>query len=280
MAGRAMAVASGSSLRTWLPSPDFLTAFMTPSKKTPNTTIRKAPAKAMEGVDAVDRALKLLAVFTKDDRALTLSELSARADLHVSTALRLLASLQKAGLIHRYPDKTFAIGAGVMHLSALYRNAFRLEEYVRPQLQQLVQVTQESASFFRAEGNQRICLVREHSNRVVRDHAFEGDLLPMNGSPGRVLTVFRDCQSGNIPRQLLAMLPVVSLGEADREIAGIAVPVFDSKGLAGALAISGPIYRFTDPVIRRFKSLILETGQELSVALGGTVYIETQGRPL
>jgi len=165
-------------------------------------------------------------------------------------------------------------------MSALYRNAFRLEEYVRPQLRQLVQVTQESASFFRAEGNQRICLVREHSNRVVRDHAFEGDLLPMNGSAGRVLTVFRDCQSGNIPRQLLAMLPVVSLGEADREIAGIAVPVFDSKGLAGALAISGPIYRFTDQVIRRFKSLILEAGQELSVSLGGTAYGDLKGRRL
>ena len=42
-----------------------------------------------------------------------------------------------------------------------------------------------------------------------------------------------------------------SFGERDPETAAVAVPVFNGSGLAGALAISGPRYRFEQADIQR-----------------------------
>ena len=222
------------------------------------------------GIEAVDRAMKVLSVYTRRNGELSLHELAEQTGFYKSTLLRILASLEAARMLQRLPDKKYALGQEVMRLSAIFQHTFRFADSVRPILKHLVQITGESSSFFRTQGNSRICLVRENSPHSIRDHAMEGDILPLNkGAAGRVLAEFREIKSDSIPGKLVRALPYLSYGEVERDMAGLAVPVFSSdNSLAGALAVSGPTSRFTSSAVGKYKPLILKAAQSLSEVLG------------
>lgn len=221
------------------------------------------------GVNAVDRAMRILAAFTRQDTQMSLHELAARTGYYKSTLLRLLQSLEAARLVQRRPDKTYVLGTEVMRLWTVFQRGFRLADRIRPVLEKLVERTGESCSFFQAQGNQRICMVRENSPRTIRDHAMEGDLLPMRGAAGKVLVDFAGIRPEAIPEKLWRGLPYVTFGEVDREMAGIAAPVFSAdSALLGAISLSGPAHRFTTPAVARFKPFVMESARDLSLALG------------
>lgn len=229
------------------------------------------PAKS-GGVDAVDRALSLLACFGDGETALSLHELSERTTLYKSTILRLATSLERAGYLVRMADKTFALGPELMRLGMLYQRGFRLDRHVRPVLRELVRETGESASFFRREGPVRICLFREDSSLPIRDHIREGDALALDkGAAGHVLTFFSSTRlDADARATLMARLPLVSYGERDAETAAASVPVFaGNRQLAGALTVSGPRTRFTPEKVEGMGQALIAAGRELTAILGG-----------
>lgn len=228
-----------------------------------------------KGVEAVDKALHILSLFTTETPKLSLGEISQRSGYVKSTALRLLISLQNAGLVMATPDKCYAVGAQAFRLGHLYQRTLRLEQIVRPVLRALVLRTGESGSFFRREGNMRVCLFREDSSQVLREHVPEGEAVGLDkGAPGHALTAFADVDgSRRATREELARLPIVSLGERGPDIAGIAAPVFGAgQGLVGAVTLSGPRTRFTQQTIEEMKPLVLEAAGELTRALAGSFY--------
>lgn len=228
------------------------------------------------GVDAVNRALSLLACFRDNEESLSLSELAARSGFYKSTILRLAASLEAGRLLTRLSDKSFAIGPEALRLATIYQRSLRIEGRVRPVLKRLLDSVGESASFFRREGDKRVCLFREESAHSIRDHVLEGELLPLStGAAGHVLTLFDPALASRAEIAGRGMdLPLFSYGERDPEIAAAAVPVFWHRhgevGLVGALAISGPIGRFSETLSTRIRETLLAEGRELSSALGGS----------
>ncbi len=228
-----------------------------------------------KGVEAVDKALHILSLFTTETPRLTLGEISQRSGYVKSTALRLLISLQTAELVMTGPDRTYMVGPQAFRLGHLYQRGLRLEPIVRPVLRALVLRTGESGSFFRREGNMRVCLFREDSSQVLREHVPEGEAVGLDkGAAGHVLTEFADVDGTRPATSVqLARLPVVALGERGPDIAGIAAPVFSAdQGLMGALALSGPRTRFTPDAIAEMKPLVMQAAGELTRALAGSFY--------
>lgn len=224
------------------------------------------------GVEAVDRAFRILACFSERQETLSLTALSAQTGFYPSTILRLCESLQRAGFLVRLADKSFALGAETIRLGSLYRRRFHLERHVRPVLSQLVERTGESASYFRREGASRVCLFRVDSPFPIRDHIEEGDVLALDkGAAGHVLTEFAD-PTADISK-LLSALPLFSFGERHAETAAAAVPVFSGQdGLIGALSLSGPLNRFTEDALATMKIALKQAGAALSATLGGHQY--------
>lgn len=200
---------------------------------------------AKTGVDAVARALAILKAFGPERSALTLTEIAEATDLYKSTVLRLAATLETDGFLVRGPDRLFRPGPELWRLGALYQRGLDLGDLVRPTLHRLVEATGETASFYIADGDERICLYRVNSPRSVRHHLDEGQRLPIDrGAAGRVLTAYRDpasTEAGKIRERGF----YVSLGERDPEVAAAAVPVIDVQGkLRGALSVSAIRTRF------------------------------------
>lgn len=197
------------------------------------------------GVDAVGRALAILKAFGAERTAMTLTEIADATDLYKSTVLRLAASLEADGFLVRGPDRLFRPGAELWRLGALYQRGLDLGEVIRPALRRLVEATGETASFYVADGDERICLYRVNSPRSVRHHLEEGQRLPIDrGAAGRVLTAYRE-SSDPAGKKIRDRGFYVSIGERDPEVAAAAVPLVDVHGkLRGALSLSAIRTRF------------------------------------
>ena len=218
------------------------------------------------GAAAVDRALSLLGAFRRGDRALTLAELAERTGLYKSTALRLLASLEHAGLLRRGVDGRYALGPEVARLNALYAEAFSLEAEVLPVLRELVAATQESAAFHVRQGEQRLCLYRVDSPQLLRDHIRAGDLLPLDrGAGGRVLLAFGGAR-GRLYEQARRQGCITLSGDRVPGLTGISAPVWAAGGtLAGALTLTLPDQRLKPGL----EAAVRGAAQRLSERLGG-----------
>lgn len=220
------------------------------------------------GVAAVDRALSLLDAFRPGDRSLALTELALRTGLYKSTALRLMASLQHAGLLRQTAEGRYALGPALARLHALYAAGFSLDEAVLPALRELVAQTQESAAFHVRQGDQRLCLHRVDSPQLLRDHIRAGDLLPLDrGAGGRVLLAFSGA-SGHVFDQIRQDGVAVLSGDRVPDLTGISAPVFGARGeLMGALTLTLPVTRMRP----EFAPAVKASAARLSTRLGAPV---------
>ncbi|MHC8288056.1 IclR family transcriptional regulator [Pseudomonas sp. XS1P51] len=235
------------------------------------------PERKTKGVEAVDKALRILGLFSDATPSLNLTDISRRSGYVMSTAMRLLTSLQQARLVTLTADKQYRIGAEALRLGTLYQRNFRLESVIRPALYDLVQVTGESASFFRREGDMRICLFREDSAQILREHVAEGEAVSLDrGAAGHILTAHSATDSAvTASDAVLQTLPRMSTGERGPDITGIAAPVFATgQGLVGAITLSGPGTRFTPEKVVEYRRMVFDTAARLSADLGSRFYGE------
>src|ERR1043165_1251012 len=144
---------------------------------------KKARARpGVKGVATADRVLTLLTAFKRGDRAVSLADLAERTGLVKSTIMRLAVSLERHGLIMRLQDGSYQLGAEVLRLGSTFQHSLDLETHVMPVLQDLVEETEESASFYVRHGNQRLCAYRVDSPHRLRLHIQPGDMLPLDQS--------------------------------------------------------------------------------------------------
>ena len=86
------------------------------------------PREAAEpdgNVRAVDRALALLLAFGDDDPALPLAEIARRTGLHMTTALRLLGTLERHGFVQRVAGG-YALGPQLLVLGERFRRGLEI----------------------------------------------------------------------------------------------------------------------------------------------------------
>ena len=234
----------------------------TPLPRQSSASAARQPAPG--GAAAVDRALSLLGAFKAGDVALSLAELAQRTGLYKSTALRLIASLEHAGLLQRLETGGYALGSEVARLSALYSAAFSLDRVVPQVLRELVALTGESAAYhvLRGQGKDRVrlCQYRVDSPHPVRDHIRAGDVLPADrGTGGRVLMAFESQQGTSISAKDQALYAQIrqqgwhaGVGDRLAEVAGISAPVFHADGrIAAALTLSMPAHRYQESLVQQ-----------------------------
>jgi DNA-binding IclR family transcriptional regulator len=222
-------------------------------KKAIQRSVSDASA-APGGAAAVDRALSVLKAFSVERPSLSLAEIAEATLLYKSTALRLLASLEHARLIHKGSDGRYVLGPEIARLYGSYSASFSLESIVLPGMKSLVEITRESASFHVRQGDLRLCLYRVDSPQAIRDHVRAGDLVSLErGAGGRVLMAY-DGARGELYDRIRENRVISMIGDRSEGVAGISAPVFDATGkLVGALTLTMPATRFQkehEPVVR------------------------------
>ena len=250
-----------------------------PMPHTPMQEVPAGPAAAAAdsgGVIAVTRALQVLEAFRIGERQLSLAELSRRTGLHNTTVLRLARTLAHSGFMVQNEDGQWRLGPASGWLGARYQAGFDINNVVEPTLRALSQVTQESASFYVREGNERACISRVEGPQSVRHHVRIGMRLPLDqGAPGRVILAFSG-EPGEVYEAIRRRGYHVSLGEREAQVSSVAAPVFGLNWrLLGSMCISGPTLRLDQERLQAHAHTVMDAANRLSYALAGARSEET-----
>jgi len=248
-------------------------------------------------VEAALRTLDILDCFLAEPR-LSLGQIIARTGLVRSRAMRLMGTLEHRGYIIEHPaTKTYSLGTRLAGLGKSFDRANNTETLVRPVLNYLVEKTGESATFYVADGVERVALVRQEGTKAIRLSIVEGQRTPLHaGASGKVLLAFGDPE---ILRKILQskILPsitehtitdpdtlaeeletikergyAVSKGENIPDAYAIATPVFDYENrLVGAVSIAGPAGRLAEDEVQSRIELVRHASRVLSQRYGSTM---------
>jgi DNA-binding IclR family transcriptional regulator len=219
-----------------------------------------------QGVAAVERALTILSVFQRGERAVPLAEIARRTGFYKSTILRLTKTLCEYGVLTRLSDGKYRLGSMLLHLGSLYRDSFQLEEVIVPALMELVRTTGETSTFYIRQGRMRVCLFRADSPEMLREHISPGQSLPIDGTAaGHVFSLMEaktpPCDS---------RFPIYTQGVRDPFIASCAAPLTTSSGIfLGVITVSGPTARFTRDKRKAAGKRLIEVVRKLATQLGG-----------
>lgn len=222
------------------------------------------------------RALHVLEAFRIGERHLTLAELSRRTGLHNTTVLRLARTLALSGYMVQREEARWGLGPAAGWLGARYQAGFDINNVVEPTLRELSRVTQESASFYVREGNERACIARVEGPQSVRHHVRIGMRLPLDlGAPGRVILAFSG-EQGEVYEDIRRRGFHISMGEREAEVSSVAAPVFGLNWrLLGSMCISGPTARLTKARLEAHARKVIDAANQLSYALAGSASGDT-----
>lgn len=145
------------------------------------------------GVESVRRATRLLRCFTIDRPEWGVMDLSRKLDVHKSTVSRLLSTLENERLVMRNPETgRYRLGVGILELAGLVTLHGDLRRSARPYLDELAQLTQETANLAVREGDEVVNI--EHTaplGRRVLNFGWIGRRTPVHASAtGKVLLAY------------------------------------------------------------------------------------------
>jgi DNA-binding IclR family transcriptional regulator len=217
------------------------------------------------GVDAVERALSVLAWFEVAGETLTLAQLAQRCCLYKSTILRLSVSLQRKGFLKRDEKGRYSLGDELSHLGNLARVSRDLEDAIRPELKLLTAATGETVSFYIRHGRDRILLFREVSPGSVRHYLVEGGRHALFvGATGRIFKAYGSGSQDEESLQIRRRGWVSSRGERKSDLGAVAVPVLNAKReLLGVLNVAVTLSRLTNANERKVRAQLIESRKRL-----------------
>lgn len=257
----------------------------------------RAMSAASNGtVQALDRAIALLGSLARDGNA-TLSELCGRADVPVSSAHRLLGTLQSHGMVE-FSDATQEWGVGVeaFRIGAAFSHRSNIVDLSREPMRRLVEETGETANLAIEDDGEVVFLAQVDTANPIRAFFRAGTRVPMHSSGiGKALLaafdrakVERIVRGRGLPQfTAKTLIEVDALHEDlaltrrrgwsyddEERYAGmhcIAAPVWNvhAEPIAG-VSISGPSVRFDSTSLERKSACVRAAAREITEALGGT----------
>jgi DNA-binding IclR family transcriptional regulator len=240
-------------------------------------------------VASVARALAVLDELRDSADGLGVNELARRIAVNPSTASRLLATLESAGLVQRDGQGPYRLGLSLVTLANRVLARLDVQVLARPVLVELMERTGETSTLSLPGEREAITVDSAPSRSSVVSMARLGQPSVAHATAvGKVMLAFG---GGPLPRErdLIALTDRtitdrtqlsneiarvrergygIVFGERDADVNAIAAPVWGREyRLAAILGIQGPANRLEDPVM--LLGVLREEAGKLTRALGG-----------
>lgn len=207
------------------------------------------PRSIDKNYNAIEKCLQILSMYSLDKTQFSIKEICTQLNFNVSTAYRILCTLEEYGYVSRLKNKDYVIGTQALYLSAIYTQSNHLEQ-IRPIVDRIRDISGETSSFFVEEDDNRICLYRAHSRDEIRHNIEQGSRLELNrGASGRIILAYgkRHKDKKGFYKDIRDQGYYLSINEHNASLFALAVPVLsNSDKFVGAIVVSGPISRFDD----------------------------------
>lgn len=247
-------------------------------------------AAASGGTQAVDRAAVLLVAVLAADGPVSSSELVTASGLPKSTVSRLLASLERGGLVQRDHDGEVLPGPRITDYALSVRPEDTLVRIAQPHLERLGEATGETVNLAVPIGGEVRQIAQVDSTYLLGAVNWLDRPVPFHCSAlGRVFLAHgHPLPTGRLPR--LTDRTVTSRTQLQRELArvadrgyavvdselepglvAVAAPVRSTDGsVTAAVSVSGPSVRLTPHAIPGVGARVIEAADAITLALSST----------
>lgn len=245
-------------------------------------------AETGAGTQAVDRALAALTWFDERTPELGVAEVAERLGVHRSTASRLLAALERHGLVEFVSESgRYRLGLALVSLAGLVLNRFPVRGLARDVLRELRDETEETVYLGVLDGREVVYLDQASSPRVAVNVDWVGVRQRLtDGATGFLLLAFQPQpvidelvravgrQPVPVPSELeLAAIRrdghLVRGAEGPDDELGAAAAVRDHRGVTvAALTVSGPRHRVEPRLEESILPAVARAAARVSERLG------------
>ena len=242
------------------------------------------------GTQAIDRAAVLLSLVIEAGEPLGVSDLALHAELPKSTVSRLMAALERNGLVSQDGERgSFRPGPRLLRFARLGADQDLVELAERP-MRLLAEATGETITLGTVSADGIEHLAQVESSHFIGATQWIGRHVPLHCSAsGKVLVAFgaatlpadaplEALTSRTIaePARLAAELEAVraagaatAVDELELGLTAIAAPVLDASGRAvAALSVSGPTMRLSPRRVEELRPIVIKQARALSERLG------------
>ena len=214
--------------------------------------------RSYPGTQAVARAVSLLKAFSDARRGWRLTDLARAAHLHKATAHRLLAALEREGMVTRDPaGEHYRLGPEAIALGARAARASDLRAIVGPELDALATSSGETATLELPVGDSMLILHEVPGRGLLGAVREIGTRWPLHAT--------------STGKALLALLPDTTR----RDLVGTRLRRHTSRTIISASALD----RELDRIRRRGYAVAAEELERGYVAVGAAVQ-DSAGRPV
>jgi IclR family transcriptional regulator, acetate operon repressor len=222
------------------------------------------------GTQAIERAAQLLVRVVEAPRAPSVGELAASAGLPKSTTSRLLAALERQGLVQRLGERGRLRPGPVLLRFATRHGAPTLVELAQPSLRRLAQASGETINLAVPGPHGVEHLAQEDTAHLVGVTDWVGRRVPFElAANGKCFLAFGSGTPTPELDRVRARGWATSIDELEHGLSAVAAPVFGADGDAvAALSISGPSARLTSDRIASLAPLLVQECSELARRLG------------
>lgn len=247
-------------------------------------------------IEALQRGLQVLSLFSRDSQELSLTEIVEATGLNKSTAYRIVSTLDTSGYLERDSrTKQYRPGLKVLQLGFAAISSLDVRQVARPHLKRLSTQTGETASLSVLDEMEVVYVDRVRNRQIVGVVLGLGSRIPANcASMGKVMLAH--LPPAELERRLLehVLSPCTSHSKVDidylrRELdevratgfaindeeleiglRAVAAPVWDHGGqVAAAINVSGSVRTISrERLVEELAPSVQGTALQISQALG------------
>lgn len=150
-------------------------------------------ARQSNGVSAISRVVRVLDTFSFEHPFLSLSEISERAGIPMSSAHRIVSELVEHGLLERMPDRSYRVGNRLWEMGSRTPGALGLREIALPFLHAIQSRVRQHTQLLVRSGLDVLVIERLSSRDAVVNASIVGGRIPLqHSSSGIVLLAHAD----------------------------------------------------------------------------------------
>ncbi|SFR92735.1 transcriptional regulator, IclR family [Microbacterium sp. cf046] len=223
------------------------------------TTTTRRGGRPASGEPVLDRAFRLLDAFTDAETSMTLTRLSDRAGIPLSSTLRLAQHLSRLGALERRSDGTFTMGLRMLEYAALAPRGHGLRAIALPYMEDLHRASRQHVQLAVREKDEGVIVERLSAPGAGKVLYHVGARVPLHGTGlGLVLLAHSrpEFQESYLQRELFLEPEHIPLAAVDlrtqlhevrtsgvvhmaralpEPAASVAAPIFDRSGDCAAV---------------------------------------------
>jgi DNA-binding IclR family transcriptional regulator len=240
-------------------------------------------------VRALDRVIAILDVVASSPASVRPAQAAARAGLSLSTVSRVMREMADAGLLERSDGGDYVVGRRLIAIARAGADGNPLIAAALPEMEHLRDMTGETVSLHVRAGENRVCIAEVQSREAVRRVVPVGLTVPLHlGATSSAILAFlaaddrtrvtttaklTDPEVEALERRLQNVRDhgiASAVNGWQSGVAGMGAPIFDERGVVGALSVSGPSSRLTLERMDQLADQVRAAAHRISERIGGT----------